>query len=113
MTAVRARKQIFSDSYTVLKAVKERDGAKVTDLSARLDRWSSTLATAATVGGLIYMVRGRDLKWLDVLLGREPDPTLEQARRPPSTTRRRSAEDGAEHARASRERRTFNAAARP
>ena len=61
----------FSDNTTMLKAVRERDGATVENLLS--DPASSALnARDATTGEgpLHIVVRGRDIEWLAFLLGR-------------------------------------------
>jgi ankyrin repeat protein len=71
LAAVPAAAQTFSDSYTFLKAVRDRDAGKVmtlvgapgsTAINAR-DRGSGD-------GALHIVVRDRDGDWLSVLLGR-------------------------------------------
>ena len=68
--AVPASGQQFSDSYTFLKAVKERDGAKVQELIGQPG--SQVVNTRDRTNGetaLHYMVRARDVTWLAFLLG--------------------------------------------
>lgn len=59
----------FSDSYSFLKAVRDRDGAKATDL---LGKGSPTLIDTAdlTTGerGLHIAVKDRDLSWVGFLI---------------------------------------------
>jgi ankyrin repeat protein len=63
--------QNFSNSYTFIKAVKERDGAKVTSV---LVEPGSTAASAKEPGtgntGLHLVAKDRDLSWLSFLLGK-------------------------------------------
>jgi ankyrin repeat protein len=74
--AVPASGQQFSDSYTFLKAIKERDGAKVQELIGQPG--SLVVNTRDRTNGetaLHYMVRERDISWLAFLLtnGARPD----------------------------------------
>jgi ankyrin repeat protein len=82
MLAVPASgQQPFSDSFTFLKAVRERDGAKVTELVSQpgsivinaRDRGSGE-------GALHIVVRGRDLNWLAFLLGKGARPDVQSNR---------------------------------
>jgi len=61
----------YSASYNFLKAVRERDGAKVTEI---VSNPSSTAINArdsgSGEGALHILVRGRDLGWLNFLLAR-------------------------------------------
>ena len=73
--------QQYSDSFTFLKAVKERDGDKVTDLVAQP---GSTAINArdrgSGEGALHIVVRGRDLNWLVFLLGKGARPDIQSNR---------------------------------
>lgn len=73
--------QSFSDSFTFLKAVKERDGAKVTEL---ISAPGSVVINARDrtngEGALHYTVRARDLTWLAFLLGKGARPDLQSNR---------------------------------
>jgi ankyrin repeat protein len=76
MLAAPAAAQNFSDSYTFLKAVKERDGSKVTSLVAQPG--SIVLNTRDHGSGetaLHLVVRDRDYNWTAFLLqkGARPD----------------------------------------
>jgi uncharacterized protein len=72
----------YSDSYTFLKAVKDRDGAKVNELVG------STTGTivinsrdrANGEGALHYTVRARDITWLAFLLGKGARPDIQSNR---------------------------------
>lgn len=68
----------FSDSYNFLKAVRERDGAKASEIVASP---SSTAINARENGsgeGALHIVtRGRDLGWLNFLLARGARPDLQ------------------------------------
>ena len=71
----------FSDSYTFLKAVKERDGAKVSALvSAPGSVVINSRDRTSGEGGLHYMVRARDLVWLAFLLGKGARPDIQSNR---------------------------------
>ena len=70
--------QSYSDSYTFLKAVKERDGSKVTSLLAQ----PGTVVVNARErgsgeGGLHIVTRARDRAWLSFLLGKGARPDLQ------------------------------------
>ncbi|HYE29560.1 MAG TPA: ankyrin repeat domain-containing protein [Allosphingosinicella sp.] len=81
VAAVPAAGQSFSDSYTFLKAVKERDGAKVSALiEAPGSIVINTRDRANGEGALHYMVRARDLTWLAFLLGKGARPDVQSNR---------------------------------
>ena len=82
LAAVPAAAQMnFSDSYTFLKAVKERDGAKVNDLiSAPGSVVINTRDRTNGEGALHYTVRARDITWLAFLLGKGARPDLQSNR---------------------------------
>lgn len=67
--------QNFSEGYEFLKAVKDRDGDKVT---AALDKPGSTLVNARDVSNgqsALYIVTARrDLTWMRFMLSRGADP---------------------------------------
>jgi ankyrin repeat protein len=71
----------FSDSYTFLKAVREKDGAKVTELvGAPGSTVINTRDRDNGEGALHYVVRARDLNWLAFLLGKGARPDLQSNR---------------------------------
>jgi ankyrin repeat protein len=73
--------QSFSDSYNFLKAVRERDGDKVTNLVA--EPGSVVINTRDRGSGeaaLHIVVRGRDLNWLAFLLGKGARPDIQTNR---------------------------------
>ena len=73
--------QNFSDSYTFLKAVRERDGDKVTDLVAQPGTTViNTRDRSSGEGALHIVVRGRDLSWLAFLLGKGARPDIQTNR---------------------------------
>jgi ankyrin repeat protein len=67
----------FSESYTFLKAVRERDGAKVDSITSNP---STTVINArdrdSGEGALHIVTRGRDLNWLVFLLARRARPDI-------------------------------------
>ena len=81
LAAVPAAAQQFSDSYTFLKAVKDRDGAKVTDLVSQPGSIViNTRERSSGEGALHYVVRARDLGWLAFLLGKGAKPDIQSNR---------------------------------
>lgn len=82
MLAVPASgQQPFSDSFTFLKAVRERDGNKVTDLVAEPGSVViNTRDRGSGEGALHIIVRGRDLNWLAFLLGKGARPDIQSNR---------------------------------
>lgn len=73
--------QTFSDSFTFLKAVKERDGNKVTSLVSEPGSVViNTRDRSNGEGALHIVVRGRDLNWLAFLLGKGARPDLQTNR---------------------------------
>ncbi|MFC3443185.1 ankyrin repeat domain-containing protein [Sphingobium rhizovicinum] len=67
----------FSDTYNFLKAVKDKDGQKVTDL---LQKPGSTVINSRDVNSgenaLHYIVARRDATWLTFLLAKGANPNL-------------------------------------
>lgn len=73
--------QGFSDSFNFLKAVRERDGDKVTDLvSEPGSTVINTRERGSGEGALHLVVRGRDINWLTFLLGKGARPDLQSNR---------------------------------
>jgi len=71
----------FSDSYSFLKAVKDKDGAKVTELVSEPGSVViNTRDRGSGEGALHYVVRARDLSWLAFLLGKGAKPDLQSNR---------------------------------
>jgi uncharacterized protein len=63
----------FSESYNFLKAVKERDGAKATEIISKPGSGSVIIDTRDREKGetaLHQVTRGRDLQWINFLLSR-------------------------------------------
>lgn len=82
MLAVPASGQgSFSDSFSFLKAVRERDGDKVTDLvSEPGSTVVNTRERGSGEGALHLVVRGRDISWLAFLLGKGARPDIQSNR---------------------------------
>ncbi|HEX8063147.1 MAG TPA: ankyrin repeat domain-containing protein [Allosphingosinicella sp.] len=81
LAAPAPAQQPFSDSFTFLKAVRERDGAKVSDLVAEPGSVViNTRDRGSGEGALHIVVRGRDLNWLAFLLGKGARPDLQTNR---------------------------------
>jgi ankyrin repeat protein len=74
--------QNFSDSYTFLKAVRDRDAAKVNELvgSATGTIIVNSRDRSNGEGALHYTVRARDLTWLAFLLGKGARPDIQSNR---------------------------------
>jgi uncharacterized protein len=70
--AVPAGAQLnFSNSYTFIKAVKDRDGDKVTSLLESPSSFVINTKESGTGNGALHFVtRDRDLTWLSFLLGK-------------------------------------------
>ena len=70
--------QAYSDSFTFLKAVRERDGDKVqTLISAPGSTAINARARSDGEGALHLLVRDRDLSWLNYLLSRGARPDIQ------------------------------------
>ena len=68
----------FSHSYTFLKAVKERDGDKVTSLLASPSSFVINTRESGTGNAALHIVtRERDLTWLNFLLGKGAKADIE------------------------------------
>lgn len=81
MAVPAAGQQGFSDSFTFLKAVRERDGDKVTDLVSEPGSVViNTRERGSGEGALHIVVRGRDLTWLTFLLGKGARPDMQSNR---------------------------------
>jgi ankyrin repeat protein len=78
LIAAPAAAQGYSDAYTFLKAVKDRDGAKVQGLiSAPGSIVVNTRDQSNGDGALHYLVRDRDIVWLNFLLSRGARPDIQ------------------------------------
>ncbi|TFI59524.1 ankyrin repeat domain-containing protein [Sphingomonas parva] len=69
--AAPATAQNYSDAYTFLKAVKERDGEKVASVLSQPGTIAINARERGTGEGALHIVtRARDLTWLTYLLGK-------------------------------------------
>jgi ankyrin repeat protein len=69
----------FSGSFNFLKAVKDRDGTKVTDFIAKPGSGSIIINTRDPVtgeGALHIVTKGRDIVWLNFLLSKGASPNV-------------------------------------
>jgi hypothetical protein len=99
MVAMPLVAQGYSDAYNFMKAVKERDGAKVQGLiSAPGSIAINTRDRGSGEGALHLLVRERDLIWLNFLLSRGARPDLQngQGETPLSLAAQLGWTDGAE-----------------
>lgn len=79
--AVPIAAQGYSDSFSFLKAVRERDGAKVqTLISAPGSTVINTRSRGDGEAALHLLVRERDLAWLNFLLSRGARPDIQNNR---------------------------------
>ena len=68
----------FSESFNFLKAVRERDGAKVTQIVSNPSSTAINARDGSTGEGALHvLVRGRDLGWMSFLLARGARPDLQ------------------------------------
>lgn len=71
LVAAPAAAQKMSDGYTFLKAVKDRDGDKVTDLVSQPGSTVVNVAERTTGDRAVHVVaRDRDFTWLSFLIGK-------------------------------------------
>lgn len=76
--AVPAGAQSYSDSFTFLKAVRERDGNKATELVSHPGTTVINLRDGSTGEAAIHIVtKGRDYTWLSFLLGKGARPDIQ------------------------------------
>jgi ankyrin repeat protein len=76
--AVPASAQKFSDSYSFLEAVKERDGNKAENLlAARASSIINTKDMSSGEGALHILTRGRDRSWLAYMIGKGAKPDIQ------------------------------------
>ena len=81
VVAVPAAGQSYSDSYSFIKAVKERDGSKVTELVSEPGTIViNTRERSSGEGALHIVTRDRDLGWLTFLVGKGARPDLQDQR---------------------------------
>jgi len=69
----------FSDSYNFLKAVRDRDGAKATELVSKAGSVIIDTREGNGEGALHIVTKGRDLNWLSFLLSRGAKPDLKDS----------------------------------
>lgn len=73
-----AAMQSYSEGYTFLKAVRDRDGATVQRIVANPASTAVNHRDVSTGEGALHiLVRGRDLTWLAFLLGRGARPDIQ------------------------------------
>lgn len=78
IVATPAAAQKFSDGFTFLKSVRERDGGEVERLlSSPSSTVINTKDTSSGEAGLHIVARGRDLNWLTFLLGKGARPDIQ------------------------------------
>ncbi|HEY0411870.1 MAG TPA: ankyrin repeat domain-containing protein [Allosphingosinicella sp.] len=78
LAAAPAGAQHYSNGYTFIKAVKDRDAAKVTELVSEPGTTVLNARDADTGEGALHiLVRGRDYTWLSFLLGKRAKPDLQ------------------------------------
>ncbi|WP_414901082.1 ankyrin repeat domain-containing protein [Sphingomonas flavalba] len=64
----------FSDSFTFLKAVRDRDGSKVEDILRKNSNYLDTKDITSGEAALHIVVRRRDSQWLSYLLAKGANP---------------------------------------
>ncbi len=78
LLAVPALGQAFSDGFTFLKGVRDRDAAKVQALVSRPNPAVINYRDQSSGEGALHvLVRGRDITWLNFLLARGARPDLQ------------------------------------
>ena len=80
MLAIAAAPAIaqFSESFNFLKAVRERDGAKVTQIVSNPGSTAINARDSGSGEGALHMLaRSRDMSWLGFLLARGARPDLQ------------------------------------
>lgn len=76
--AIPAFAQSFSDSFTFLKAVRDRDGSTVQEIVGRPNAAVINARDGSSGEGALHILaRGRDLNWLTFLLARGARPDLQ------------------------------------
>jgi uncharacterized protein len=79
--AVPASAQSYSDSFTFLKAVRERDGNKATALVSQPGTAVINLRDQSSGEAALHIVtRGRDYTWLSFLLGKGARPDIQNSK---------------------------------
>ncbi len=70
----------FSEQYRFLKAVRERDGSVVDEITSNASSVAINAREQSTGEGALHiLVRGRDLNWLTFLLSRGARPDLQSS----------------------------------
>ena len=78
LVAVPLAAQSFSDGFTFLKAVRERDGATVERILSNPSSTAVNIRDPGTGEGALHILaRGRDLTWLAFMLGRGARPDIQ------------------------------------
>ena len=77
LAAVPALAQNFSEGFTFLKAVRERDAAQAQELLSEPNPAVLNYRDNSGEGALHILVRGRDEAWLSFMLGRGARPDLQ------------------------------------
>lgn len=73
--------QHYSDGYSFIKAVKDRDAAKATELVSQPGTTIVNTKDRDTGDGALHiLVRGRDLTWISFLLGKRANPNIQNSR---------------------------------
>ncbi|MDB5694411.1 MAG: ankyrin repeat protein [Alphaproteobacteria bacterium] len=81
MIAAPAGAQSYSDGFTFLKAVRDRDGNKATELASQPGTTVVNVRDPASGDAAIHIVtRGRDSAWLSFLLSKGARPDLQNGR---------------------------------
>jgi hypothetical protein len=76
--ALPAGAQSYSESFTFLKAVRERDGTKATEMVDHPGTAVINLRDPSTGEGALHIVtKGRDYTWLSFLLGKGARPDIQ------------------------------------
>jgi ankyrin repeat protein len=74
--AAPAAAQQYSDSYTFIKAVKERDPTKMSEL-VRQPTIVNSRDRGTGEGALHILVRGRDYTWTSFMIGKKANPNMQ------------------------------------
>ena len=81
MLAAPAAAQSYSDSFTFLKAVRERDGNKATELVNQPGTAVVNLKDPSSGEAALHIVaKGRDYTWLSFLLGKGARPDIQNSK---------------------------------
>jgi hypothetical protein len=78
--AVPAAAQSYSDGFTFLKAVRERDGNKATELASQPGTTVVNARDPSTGEAALHILaRGRDYSWISFLLGKGARPDMQNS----------------------------------